>query len=55
MFGLEPSTLAVYLKLFDLKLVGDVGNAFYQEQYLQPVGRMLAVPEGERVAHAVVE
>lgn len=55
LFGLEPSTLADYLKPFGLKLVADVGNAFYQERYLQPLGRMLAVTEGERVAHAVVE
>jgi methyltransferase (TIGR00027 family) len=55
LFGLEPSTLVDYLMPFGLKLVADVRNAFYQEQYLQLVGRTLAVTEGERVAHAVVE
>ena len=55
LFGLEPSTLADYLGPFGLKLVADVGNAFYQERYLQPLGRVLAVTEGERVALAVVE
>lgn len=55
LFGLEPSTLAETLKPFGLRLVADVGNSFYQEHYLKPTGRDLAVTEGERVAHAVVE
>jgi hypothetical protein len=51
----RPTTLADYLKPFGLKLVADFGNAFYQEQYLQTVGRVLVMTEGERVANVVVE
>jgi O-methyltransferase involved in polyketide biosynthesis len=53
-FGLEPATLKDYLKPFHLDLVADIGNADYQEKYLRPMQRELAVFEGERVAQAVV-
>lgn len=52
--GLDPSTLQEYLQPFGLNLVSDVGNSFYQERYLKPLGRTLEVTEGERVAQAVV-
>jgi methyltransferase (TIGR00027 family) len=54
-FGLEPSEIPGFLKPYHLTLVADVGNAFYQEKYIQPVGRELVVSEAERIAHVVVE
>jgi O-methyltransferase involved in polyketide biosynthesis len=36
------------------RFIDDVGNADYQAKYLQPLGRNLAVFEGERIAQAVV-
>jgi methyltransferase (TIGR00027 family) len=53
-FGLEPAELPDYLKPFNLTLRADVGNAYYQEHYLQPRKRTMPVFEGERVALSVV-
>jgi methyltransferase (TIGR00027 family) len=53
-FGLEPTSLATFLKPFQLALVADAGNADYQEKYLKPLGRKLVVFEGERIVHATV-
>ena len=54
MFGLEPAEIPAFLRPYGLTIIADVGNAYYQEHYLQPVGRRLVVTEGERVAQAVV-
>ncbi len=53
-FGLEPSDIAEFLRPFHLALIADVGRADYQERYLKPVARSLAVFEGERIVHATV-
>jgi methyltransferase (TIGR00027 family) len=53
-FGLEPSRVADFLKPFHLPLTAHVGAAEYEERYLKPVNRKLAVFEGERVAEATV-
>ncbi len=53
-FGLEPSEVKDYLQQFHLKLLADVGNAYYQEKYLRPLKRTLFVAEGERIVQAVV-
>jgi methyltransferase (TIGR00027 family) len=53
-FGLDPAALPEFLKPYNLTLVKDVGNEYYQEKYLRPRGRKLVVSEVERVAHAVV-
>jgi methyltransferase (TIGR00027 family) len=53
-FGLEPSSVADFLKAFHLVLTADVGNADHQERYLRPAKRNLAVFEGERIAQATV-
>jgi methyltransferase (TIGR00027 family) len=53
-FGLEPSSVADFLKPFHLALTADVGEADHQERYLKPVNRDLAVFAGERIAHATV-
>jgi methyltransferase (TIGR00027 family) len=53
-FGLEPSGVPDFLKSFHLDLIEDVGNADYQERYLQPLQRNLTVSEGERIAQAIV-
>ncbi|MGA2112977.1 MAG: class I SAM-dependent methyltransferase [Anaerolineales bacterium] len=53
-FGLEPSGILEFLRPHHLVPTADVGNAYYQEKYLQPVGRALIVFQGERVVQAVV-
>lgn len=53
-FGLEPSQLEVSLRPFNLMLVEDVGASYYQEKYLEPIGRSLDVSEIERIAYARV-
>lgn len=53
-FGLEPSALQAFLTPFHLSLVADVGNADYQEKYLQPRKRDLKVFAGERIVQAEV-
>ena len=54
LFGLEPSCIPSFLKPFHLHLIADVGNAEYQASYLKPLGRNLAVSEGERIVQATV-
>ena len=54
LFGLEPSSVASYLKPFHLHLIADVGNAEYQASYLKPLGRNLVVTEAERIIQATV-
>jgi methyltransferase (TIGR00027 family) len=53
-FGLEPSSIPAYLQPFHLAVLADVGNADYQEKYLQPMKRNLTVFEGERIVQASV-
>ena len=53
-FGLEPSEVPDFLRTFHLDLIEDVGNADYQERYLQSLKRDLVVSEGERIARASV-
>jgi methyltransferase (TIGR00027 family) len=54
-FGLEPLSIQAYLQPFHLTLIADVGNADYKEKYLKPLGRSLAVFEGERIVVADVK
>jgi methyltransferase (TIGR00027 family) len=51
-FGLEPSDVRAFLRPFHLSPVADVGNADYQEKYLQPLKRDLTVFPGERIVQA---
>jgi methyltransferase (TIGR00027 family) len=51
-FGIEPSGISDFLKPFNLTLIADIGNAYYQEKYLKPLGRNLVVFEGERIVNA---
>lgn len=53
-FGLEPSNLQAFLEPFHLNLQADVGDEVYQERYLKPLNRHLAVFRGERIAQAVL-
>ena len=53
-FGLEPAGLSDFLKPFHLALFADAGAPTYQEKYLRPRGRSLAVFAGERIAQARV-
>jgi methyltransferase (TIGR00027 family) len=53
-FGLEPSDIPDFLKLFHLSLIADAGSVEYQEKYLRPAGRKLDVFPGERIALATV-
>ncbi|MFZ1411445.1 MAG: class I SAM-dependent methyltransferase [Micropruina sp.] len=54
LFGLDPHHLSSFLDAFGLALLDDVGDAEYQDRYLNPIGRALVVSAGERVALAVV-
>ena len=51
-FGLDPKTVADFLKPYGLDVVADVGNADYQTRYLKPLGRCLVVTEAERIVQA---
>jgi methyltransferase (TIGR00027 family) len=53
-FGLDPLSIGEFLTPFNLALKADVGSADYQELYLKPINRKLAVSECERIAAAVV-
>lgn len=53
-FGLDPLNLEDFLHQFKLKLVEDIGASYYQEKYLNPLGRRLDVSEIERIAYATV-
>jgi methyltransferase (TIGR00027 family) len=53
-FGIGPSQLSAFLAGRGLALRGDFGAQEHQADYLQPVGRKLAVSEIERVAMATV-
>jgi methyltransferase (TIGR00027 family) len=53
-FGLEPADLQAWLRPFHLAVVEDAGAEAYQERYLKPLGRNLAVFEGERIVQAMV-
>lgn len=54
-FGLDPSEVAGFLETFNLKLIQDVGAAYYQEKYLKPLGRRLFVSEIERTVCADIQ
>jgi len=54
LFGLEPSSVQSFLKPYHLEVKTDAGNAYYQDRYLKPLGRNLAVSECERVVQATV-
>jgi methyltransferase (TIGR00027 family) len=53
-FGLDPAELEGYLADRGLVLISDVGAADYRRRYLVPLGRDLAVFDGERAAYAEV-
>lgn len=53
-FGLDPSAVSAFLKEFNLKFIEDVGAAYFQENYLEPVGRRVDVSEIERIVCAMV-
>ena len=49
-FGINPPELSQYLAAHGLELIEDVGAMDYRTRYLDPVGRRMAVFEGERAA-----
>jgi len=51
-FGLDPEKLTGFLAARGLDLVEHVGTDEYRERYLNPLGREMAIFEGERVALA---
>jgi len=53
-FGLDPSNLIGFLKQFNLTLVEDIDASYYQENYLKPLKRNLAVSKLERIAFAKI-
>jgi methyltransferase (TIGR00027 family) len=53
-FGIDPYELPGFLADRGLRLIGDVGAEEYRARYLEPMGREMALFEGERVAVAEV-
>lgn len=53
-FGLEPAEMPDYLKAFHLGVIEDVGAEYFQENWLEPMGRKLDVTFGERICLAEV-
>lgn len=53
-FGLDPVELPEYLKRFGLKFVSDVGDEYYKNNWLDPMGRKLDITYGERICTAEV-
>lgn len=51
-FGLAPEAVAALLAPYGWRELEQVGNAEYQERYLKPANRALAVMEVERMVHA---
>lgn len=54
-FGIDPSKIEDYLAARGLTWVEEVGAADYQNRYLKPIGRQLAVFDGERAVYAEVK
>jgi methyltransferase (TIGR00027 family) len=53
-FGLDPLSINDFINQFDLTLVEDIGASYYQENYLKPLKRSLAVSEYERIVYAKI-
>jgi methyltransferase (TIGR00027 family) len=53
-FGIDPGELEQYLSKRGFSLLDHVGGSDYQERYLNPLGRHLAIMEIERIALAEV-
>lgn len=51
-FGIHPAELSRYLAGRGFRLLEDVGAAEYRARYLAPIGRVMDVFDGERVAVA---
>ncbi|HEY5461808.1 MAG TPA: SAM-dependent methyltransferase [Hanamia sp.] len=51
-FGIEPVKLGELLEKYHLQLFSDIDSDYYQEKYLQPMGRELDTTKMERVAFA---
>jgi methyltransferase (TIGR00027 family) len=51
-FGIDPATLPMFLKKYNLEVIEDAGADYYQENFLQPIGRQLAVTKMERAVFA---
>jgi len=53
-FGIYPAEISEYLAARGFHLLEDVGAADYRARYLTPIGRVMDVFEGERVAVAEI-
>ncbi len=51
-FGIEPDKLSELLEKYHLQLLSDIDSDYYQEKYLEPMGRELDTTKMERVAFA---
>ena len=51
-FGLDKCSISDVIKQYKLTLIEDVGNSYYQENYLKPIGRNLDVSKIERIVYA---
>jgi methyltransferase (TIGR00027 family) len=54
LFGLEPGEVPGLIDTYGLSLVDDVGEAEFRSRYAEPLGRQVAVNDGEHVALCVV-
>ena len=53
-FGLNPSETSDFLNKYKLTLIEDVGITYYNENYLEPIGRKLDVSRIERVFYGKI-
>lgn len=53
-YGLDPAEIGSFLSRRDFKLLEDVGYEYYSSRYLNPIGRMMEIFDGERVVLAQV-
>jgi methyltransferase (TIGR00027 family) len=54
LFGIEPAFLQTFLEKYNLKIIEDVDTNYFQKNFLQPIGRQLAVTKIERTAFATI-
>jgi methyltransferase (TIGR00027 family) len=54
-FGLNPDELPAYLKPFHLKVLSDYGARDFEEKYLKPLGRELALTEAEHTVQVLIK
>ena len=54
LFGIKKNSIEAFVQGYNLKLIDDIGASYYQEHYLQKIGRQLLTTEIERVVLAKI-